>query len=142
MSELDNEIINMKQYTGTKTINAEPMSMGEAFARKLLKKDVKLSECETDKAGYLVEYEGGYQSWSPAEVFEKSYKLSETFTDRLRNEYDEITERLEKLQAFLDKDDTLEKVGDTQYTLLIQQSVYMDAYRKIIAFRLRNLSSK
>ena len=69
----------MKQYTGTKTINAEPMSMGEAFARKLLKKDVKLSECETDKAGYLVEYEGGYQSWSPAEVFEKSYKLSETF---------------------------------------------------------------
>lgn len=132
----------MKQYTGTKTVKAEPMRMGEAFAKNLLKKDVKLSECETDKAGYLVEYEGGYQSWSPAEVFEKSYKLSETFSDRLKNEYEEITERLTKLQAFLTKGDTLEKVGDTQYTLLIQQSIYMDAYRKIIAFRLRNLSAK
>ena len=133
----------MKQYTGTKpTVKAEPMRMGEAFAKNLLKKDVKLSECETDKAGYLVEYEGGYQSWSPAEVFEKSYKLSETFSDRLKNEYEEITERLTKLQAFLTNGDTLEKVGDTQYTLLIQQSIYMDAYRKIIAFRLRNLSAK
>lgn len=132
----------MKQYTGTKTIKAEPMSMGEAFERNLLKKDVKLSECETDKAGYLVEYEGGYQSWSPADVFEKSYKLSETFSDRLKNEYDEITERLEKLQSFLNKDDALEKVGVTQYMLLIQQSVYMAAYRKIISFRLRNLSAK
>lgn len=132
----------MKQYTGTKTINAEPMSMGEAFARKLLKKDVKLSECETDKAGYLVEYEGGYQSWSPAEVFEKSYKLSETFSDRLKNEYDEITERLEKLQAFLNKDDTLEKVGYTQFTLLIQQSICMNEYKDILSFRLRNLSAK
>ena len=118
------------------------MSMGGGFARNLLKKDVKLSECETDKAGYLIEYEGGYQSWSPAEVFEKSYKLSETLSDRLKNEYDEITERLEKLKAFLNKDDTLEKVGDMQHILLTQQSIYMDAYRKIIAFRLRNLSEK
>ena len=131
----------MKQYIGTKTVNAEPMSMGEAFKRKLLKKDITPSECETDKSGYLVEYEGGYQSWSPAEVFEKSYKLSETFVDRLKNEYDEITERLEKLRAFIN-DYALEKIGDVQYTLLIQQSVYMSAYQKIIALRLRNLSLK
>ena len=64
----------MKQYTGTKTVKAEPMSMGEAFAKKLLKKDIKLSDVKKWKAGYLVEYEGGYQSWSPADVFEKSYK--------------------------------------------------------------------
>ena len=64
----------MKQYTGTKTVKAMSMTMGEAYERKLLKEGVRPSECETDKAGYLVEYEGGYQSWSPAEPFEKAYK--------------------------------------------------------------------
>lgn len=62
----------MKQYTGTKTVKAMPMTMGKAYERKLLKNGVRPSECETDKAGYLVEYEGGYQSWSPADVFEKA----------------------------------------------------------------------
>lgn len=64
----------MKQYTGTKTVKAMPMTMGEAYERKLLKNGVRPSECETDKTGYLVEYEDGYQSWSPADVFEKAYK--------------------------------------------------------------------
>ena len=73
----------MKLYTGTKTVKAMPMTMGEAYERKLLKEGVRPSECETDKAGYLVEYEGGYQSWSPAEPFEKAYKLSETFLKKL-----------------------------------------------------------
>lgn len=44
----------MKQYTGTKTVKAMPMTMGEAYERKLLKEGVRPSECETDKAGYLV----------------------------------------------------------------------------------------
>lgn len=47
----------MKQYTGTKTVKAMSMTMGEAYERKLLKEGVRPSECETDKAGNLVEYE-------------------------------------------------------------------------------------
>lgn len=90
----------MKQYTGTKTVKAMPMTMGEAHERKLLKNGVRPSECETDKAGYLVEYEDGYQSWSPADVFEKAYKPSETFLDRLRIEYEEVKERTDKLSEF------------------------------------------
>lgn len=35
----------MKQYTGTKTVKAMPMTMGEAYERKLL----KLSKGETRK---------------------------------------------------------------------------------------------
>lgn len=91
----------MKQYTGTKTVKAMPMTMGEAYERKLLKEGVRPSECETDKAGYLVEYEGGYQSWSPADVFEKAYKPSETHLDRLRIEYDELRARSKELDAYL-----------------------------------------
>lgn len=79
----------LKQYTGTKTVKARPMTMGEAYERKLLKEGVRPSECETDKAGYLVEYEDGYLSWSPKDVFEAAYKPSETFLERLEIEYDE-----------------------------------------------------
>lgn len=77
----------MKQYTGTKTVKAMPMTMGEAYERKLLKEGVRPSECETDKAGYLVEYEGGYQSWSPKSIFDEAYKCADTFLDRLKVEY-------------------------------------------------------
>lgn len=35
----------MKQYTGTKTVKAMPMTMGEAYERKLLKEGVRPSEC-------------------------------------------------------------------------------------------------
>lgn len=30
--------------------------------------------------GYLVEYEGGYQSWSPKDVFEKDYRECDNMT--------------------------------------------------------------
>lgn len=93
----------MKQYTGTKTVKAMPMTMGEAYERKLLKEGVRPSECETDKAGYLVEYEDGYQSWSPADVFEKAYKPSETRLDRLHIECDELRARSKELDVYLNE---------------------------------------
>jgi hypothetical protein len=99
----------MKQYTGTKTVKAMPMTMGEAYERKLLKNGVRPSECETDKTGYLVEYEDGYQSWSPADVFEKAYKPSETRLDRLHIECDELRARSKELDVYLNEG--LEKVA-------------------------------
>lgn len=93
----------MKQYTGTKTVKAMPMTMGEAYERKLLKEGVRPSECETDNAGYLVEYEDGYQSWSPADVFEKAYKPSETRLDRLHIECDELRARSKELDVYLNE---------------------------------------
>lgn len=43
----------MKQYTGTKTVKAMPMTMGEAYERKLLKEGVRPSECETTRLATL-----------------------------------------------------------------------------------------
>lgn len=125
----------MKQYTGTKTVKAMPMTMGEAYERKLLKEGVRPSECETDKAGYLVEYEGGYQSWSPAEPFEKAYKLSETFLDRLCIEYTELMERAEKCNDFL----ALNKVKEldmTSQALLSVQTELMYQYSSVLGDRM------
>ena len=133
----------MKQYTGTKTVKAMPMTMGEAYERKLLKEGVRPSECETDKAGYLVEYEGGYQSWSPAEPFNKTYKPSETFIDRLYIECDELNERFTTLDSFLDKGYSyvIDKVGALQASLLISQHLCMSGYLNILNSRILEIES-
>lgn len=125
----------MKEYTGTKTVKAIPMTMGEAYEHKLLKEGVRPSECETDKAGYLVEYEDGYQSWSPAEPFEKAYKLSETFLDRLCIEYSELMERAEKCNDFL-ASDKVKELGRTSQALLSVQSGLMYQYSFVLGDRM------
>lgn len=133
----------MKQYTGTKTVKTMPMTMGEAYEHKLLKEGVRPSECETDKAGYLVEYEGGYQSWSPAESFEKAYKPSETFLDRLYIERDELELRFKALDSFLEKGYSyiIEKVGALQTSLLISQHLCMSGYLNILNSRILEIES-
>lgn len=128
----------MKQYTGTKTIKAIPMTMGEAYERKFLKEGVKPSECETNKAGYLVEYEDGYQSWAPAETFEQAYKPSETALDRLRIEYSELRERLRKLDEYtnIGFSTLVEKVGVNQVLLLQEQCKLMNKYLVVLEERI------
>ena len=65
----------MKQYTGTKTVKAVPMTYGEAHERGLIRENAYVEEYNDNK-GYHVIYPDGYESWSPAEVFEDAYKLS------------------------------------------------------------------
>ena len=130
-----------KQYTGTKTVKATSMTMGEPYERKLLKEGVRPSECETDKAGYLVEYKGGYQSWSPADVFDKTYKLSETFIDRLRIEYADVKERLDNLEEFFKPgfDEVAKKIGAWQTALLTYQIFVMKTYVEVLGVRIDNI---
>ncbi len=131
----------MKQYTGTKTVKAMPMTMGEAYERKLLKEGVRPSECETDKAGYLVEYEDGYQSWSPAEPFEMAYKPSETFLDRLYIECTELVKRAEKCNDFL-ASDKVKELDRTSQALLYVQSGLMDQYSFVLGDRMAIVRKK
>lgn len=72
----------MKQYTGTKTLLAKPMTRGEYNTYRNW--TIPTNEDPNDE-GYLVEYEAnagtkvnhpyhnGYISWSPKDVFEKVY---------------------------------------------------------------------
>lgn len=63
----------MKAYIGTKIVRAEPMGHVQ-FENEIKHNDIKLAEGCTDEAGYLVEYQDGYRSWSPAAVFEHAYR--------------------------------------------------------------------
>lgn len=63
----------MKQYIGTKMIQAKPMNRLEY--NKYRGWEIPTDENPEDE-GYLVKYEDGYESWSPKEVFEKAYRES------------------------------------------------------------------
>ena len=73
----------MKSYTGTKTINAKPMNRVDYNV--LRGWTLPDNENGSDE-GFLVEYTdggksnhpefAGYISWSPADVFEKAYRLN------------------------------------------------------------------
>ena len=78
---------NMKKYVGTKELKAIPMNKEEYCQYRQW--EVPLNENPKEE-GYLVEYlDGGkpnderhlgYISWSPKDVFEKSYKENEFLT--------------------------------------------------------------
>ncbi len=68
----------MKTYIGTKVIQAEPMTRGDYN----LKRGWTIPENENPlDEGYLVQYPDGYISWSPKDVFESSYRMSESLKD-------------------------------------------------------------
>lgn len=102
----------MKKYIGTKQIEAEPMTMGEAYERGLLQVG-RVPDAEYAKRmGYHSKYADGYESWSPAEPFEEAYKLAETPVDRMQIEAEELNGRYVKLAAFIDSGKMDEVVND------------------------------
>lgn len=59
----------MQLYIGTKQVTAKPMTRSDAEAH--LGRTVG---GDKHGDGYLVEYEGGYQAWSPKDVFDAAYR--------------------------------------------------------------------
>lgn len=90
----------MKKYIGTKQIEAEPMTRGDAWGKHLLRE--KPSTENFDDEGYHVRYEDGYESWSPKDTFEKAYNIAETPVDRMQIEAEELNGRYVKLAIFID----------------------------------------
>lgn len=105
---------NMKKYIGTKQVSAEPMLLGE-FIKQTGRNPYVNDPVVHDNSeeGYVVEYEDGYKSWSPKEVFEKAYKCAETFLDRLKIEHEELMRRFEKCATFVDSETFREEMRKT-----------------------------
>ena len=125
---------NMEKYIGTKVVKAESMTMTEA--QKVLGRELKPATLEED--GYLVEYKDGYKSWSPKSVFEEAYKPSDTVLDRLKIERNELRERIEKLEDFIELNfsEAAEKAGSLQAALLVCQRSYMVNYLDVLETRI------
>lgn len=136
----------MKNYIGKKVVKATKMTRQEY--NDLRGWDVPEDENGKD-LGYLVEYlDGGtknhsdfsgYISWSPLEVFERAYKISETALDRMLIESSELKERTLKLHEFM-QTENFEKLSQLQKTLLHRQYTYMSEYALILDTRIALMS--
>ena len=62
----------MKQYIGTKIIEAEPAY--RVGGRTVQPKAWPIPEDSVVEDGYRVRYGDGYESWSPKDVFEEAYR--------------------------------------------------------------------
>ena len=127
----------MKKYIGTKQVEAMPMTLG-AYIDKSGRNPYQNSPDvhSMNEPGYLVKYKDGYESWSPAEVFEEAYKCSETFVDRLNIEHAELLDKLEKCATFVDSDKFREVIKDNYpaFLLWLQRDV-MGRYLSILEQR-------
>lgn len=127
----------MKKYIGTKQIEAEPMTMGEAYEKGLLQAGKVPNENEKSKAGYHVRYQDGYESWSPAEPFEKAYKCADSFLDRLHIEMRDLYEKMDKFAPFIESGKIDEVVTDKyQNHLLRLQHRIMSRYINVLECRI------
>lgn len=125
----------MTKYTGTKTVKACPMSLGEA--EKVLGRKIETSAVENreESEGYLVEYEDGYRSWSPKDVFDKAYRVSETHLDRMNIELQEVEERYLNGRKFTFTQE-FRKLTDKKRDALRKQLDSMENYLYLLSRRI------
>lgn len=133
----------MQLYQGTKQLKAQPMTLGEYNAYR----GWTMPENETpDAPGYFVEYTDGgkpndprhegYISWSPADVFEKAYRPCASHVDRIRIEFAELDERIDKLAEFIAGNPTFGTLDEYEQLLMQVQLNSMRTYRLILKTRL------
>ena len=129
---MEKEVLKGLQYTGTKTVYAAPLTRTEAATR--LGRNLK-SENSDEEEGYLVQYEDGYQSWSPKSTFEKAYQPSGTFVDRMRIELADLHNRIVSLHGFM-LTQKYRELSDVEQSMLVRQFTTMHDYHDALANRL------
>jgi hypothetical protein len=131
----------MKQFIGTKLVNAEPMSRSDYN----ILRGWKLPDDEdgTDE-GCLLEYVdggtantkafSGYISWSPKKVFDKSYRECETHLQRMAIEAEELDSKMKGLLDFTGST-VFESLASQEKALLLDQYEAMNEYLGILRKR-------
>lgn len=140
-----------KTYIGTKVVHARPMTRGQYNAERgwLVPADEN-----PDDLGYLVQYAdgqetnvpgyAGYVSWSPRDVFERSYRevgdtpKEESFLDRLKKEQAELGVKINKLENFFGAE-AFKKLDSRSAHDLKEQHTHMSNYYWVLIRRLKNI---
>lgn len=124
---------NFKTYTSTKTVKAMIMDAEEArhHSAQITEKTAKEN---FGNIGYLVEYPDGYRSWSPKKVFESTYRVSETYVDRMKIELADLNERIIKATRTIN---TFGAISEEERWYLKKQLEAMQEYADVLYDRIR-----
>lgn len=129
----------MRTYIGTKTVQARRMDAAEAkrAGANVPGKYFEVGHAEYNPGadGYLVIYDDGYRSWSPARVFEESYKVAETHVDRMKIELADLNERICKATRAVS---TFGALPNDERWQLKRQLEAMHNYADVLYDRIRN----
>ena len=128
----------MKKYIGTQQIEAESMTMGEAYKHNFLQKGKVPNDSEKDNPGFYIKCQDGYESWLPAETFCKAYKFANTPLDRMIIEREELSNKIDKLEKFICSE-KFNSLNDKQRILLNMQLHSMIEYSLILKERISNI---
>ena len=128
----------MKKYIGMQQVEAESMTMGEAYKRNLLQKGRVPNDLEKDNPGFYIKCQDGYESWLPAETFCKVYKFANTPLDRMIIEREELSNKIDKLEKFICSE-KFNFLNDKQRILLNMQLHSMIEYSLILKERISNI---
>ena len=120
----------MKKYIGTQQVEAESMTMEEAYRRNLLQKDKVPNDSEKDNPGFYIKCQDDYESWLSAETFCKIYKIADTPLDRMIIEYQELRDKINNLKNSLDY--------EMQILIEMQKHVMIE-YSLILKERIENI---
>ena len=66
----------------------------------------------------------------------------EDLLDRLSEEYDQLSNRINKLSDFIDWDEAFNKLSDLQRVLLVTQLNAMDMYQNILETRIYDIQQQ
>jgi hypothetical protein len=135
---------NWPMYRGTKDLKAIPMTKAEYCL--LRGWEVPAGENPAE-CGYTVEYQDGgapniagfdgYVSWSPGDVFERTYHRIETHVDRMRFEQSDLYDKMQKLSAFIHGDSVAyADLSRADQRLMQAQLDAMKSYHTILTSRI------
>lgn len=137
----------MQKYIGTKALVAVLMTLGDYNLHRGW--NIPADE-DPAKEGYLVQYEDGYISWSPKEVFEESYitengyqitsESSKLHEQRVIVEAEELFEKIIKLGDFIEKNSLFETLPVDEQKRMKLQLVTMKCYYSVLVERINNFS--
>lgn len=115
----------MEQYIGSKIVQAEPAWLvfekeGEAGKIVVQDHDLELTTAKTVLNGYKVVYEDGYESWSPKEVFEATYRRTDGMSFGLAIEAVKMGKKIARA-GWNGKNQYVELGIDFQYTTCVDE---------------------
>lgn len=130
-------------YQGTKQLKAIPMNKRDYC---VLRGWPVPADEDADEPGYVVEYQdndskpnvegfANYVSWTPATVFDKTYRPCGTYAERMAVELADLDLKINRLSAFMQVDGFME-LDQHQRMLLRMQHYAMSHYRSVLAERI------
>ena len=130
-----NNYNSFQTYIGTKMVKAMPMGAGDAKHHGAnITEETIIKNCAV--AGYLVEYEDGYRSWSPASPFEAAYRVAETHVDRMKIELADLNDRICKATRAIS---TFGALSEDERWQLKRQLEAMHNYADVLYDRIRHV---